>query len=147
MFKRVGKIVKPFVNFPKWLDAKSLKKNNETLYGFAKDIAKPDLRPVSQESFEEAMVRLQLSEQDVVNRRAFFLRMAIFYGLFAIAVFSYGIYLFFNLVDIFPLLMALAVTVAALALWFKHHFWYVQMKQRRLGLSFDDWLKYTFKRG
>jgi intracellular multiplication protein IcmV len=147
MFKRVGKIVKPFVNFPKWLDTKGLKKNNETLYGFAKDIAKPELRPVSQESFDEAMVRLQLTEQDVATRRAFFLRMAIFYAVFAVAVFSYGIYLFFSLGDVFPLIMALAVTAAALALWFKHHFWYIQMKQRRLGLTFDDWLKCTFKRG
>ena len=145
LFSRTRKFIKPFVDFPRWLNVSELKRNNKTLYGFAKDIAKPELPLVHVETFEQAMARLQLTEKDVSARRAFFLRMTMVYLLIAIAFVVYAVYLYRVDASILSIIMLASLVLAALALAFKQHFWYTQMKNRRLGLSFGDWVQYTFK--
>lgn len=145
LFSRTRKFIKPFVDFPRWLNISELKRNNKTLYGFAKDIAKPELPPVHQETFEQAMVRLQLTEKDVLVRRAFFLRMTMVYVLIIAALVAYVIYLWTVDASILSISMLFSLLLVAAALAFKQHFWFIQMKSRRLGLSFGDWVQYTFK--
>jgi intracellular multiplication protein IcmV len=38
-------------------------------------------------------------------------------------------------------IVSLVVTLIALILAYRYHFWYFQMKQRKLGCTFSEWYK------
>ncbi|MES2998771.1 MAG: type IVB secretion system protein IcmV [Pseudomonadota bacterium] len=137
-FGGVKKIIKPFVDVPKWIGYRQLVKTNRSLYSFAKKFFIPE-QANTQESFQVALDRLKLSEADLCRRMKAFTRlMWIWILLFLISI-AYSIHLLFenSLRGFFP---CLGVTVIILTQIFRYHFWIFQIKQRRLGCGFRDWL-------
>ncbi len=143
-FKRVKKTVKPFVNVPRWIDAKTLIDTGKGIVDLTKKLFVLSKSTYS-ESFTEAMQRLQLTEQDILQRTKQF---QLFTGIFftgAILLFIYGFYLlmigaymaFFASFGLMSLLLGQA---------FRYHFWAYQMQKRRLGCSFSEWFNDSFKR-
>jgi len=142
--RRFGGIFVPFHNFKKLLGWSDLKQSYLNAGASAKDIFQPKhTQTVIKETYEEAVVRLNLSEEDQEKRKKTFFRMCLFYIGIALVLFIYAIYLMFTsfFIAVFIALMLVAV---ALSLAFREHFWYVQMTCRRLGLSIKDWANYTF---
>ncbi|MDF3054637.1 MAG: icmV [Gammaproteobacteria bacterium] len=147
IFRALGRPFKPFVNIPTFLGWKELKSSYQNLSGMTKAAITPVQKEAAvQESFEEAKARLGLSEQDLINKRKEFLKMSVFYLVMAVGLFIYLIYLLFTGVFLGVFVAAVLVFVA-LAFAYREHFWYVQMSQRTLGLTFKDWRNYTFSRG
>lgn len=143
---RVTRIFRPFVNFTHWMDMDGLKQNNRYLWSTIKSLTHTDQSTtVHQESYEQAVSRLGLNEAQLEGRCRQFLLMSIFYGLIALGLVVYAVYLFF-LHGLLSALIALAISWVAAVFFFREHFWYTQVKYRRLGLNFQDWLRYTFKR-
>ncbi len=70
--------------------------------------------------------------------------MALLYFAIAVGLFVYTIVLLSSYVFLGSL-VSLILVVVALALAYREHFWFTQMKHRRLGLKFQDWLDYTFR--
>jgi intracellular multiplication protein IcmV len=141
----VGRFIKPLVNFPVWIGWKNLKENNQRLGALMKVLFAPSKINITPETFAEAVARLGLTEADISARQQYFKRLAILYALIAVALLVYAFYLLFVEETALGFAMSLAVVWMALALGFKQHFWYTQMRVRRLGLSFKDWLTLAFR--
>jgi intracellular multiplication protein IcmV len=141
----IGRVVKPLVNFPVWMGLSRLRENNQKLGRLAKSVLTPTKVDVHRETFEAAVERLGLDEPMIQARQFYFKRLAIVYLLIAIALLGYAFYLLIIVGALIGFLMVLIAIWIALALAFKQHFWYTQMKARRLGLSFREWLSITLR--
>ena len=143
LFGGIGRVVKPFVNFPAWMGWKYLSANNERLKKLASTLYPSTKEKIQPETFESAMIRLELNEFDLKLRQQHLGRMAKLYTVLAILIFAYAVYLLVHVGTWIGFLTANVLTIAVLAIAFKNHFWYTQIKERRLGLRFWDWLYLT----
>jgi intracellular multiplication protein IcmV len=144
-FSGIKKITKPFVDIPKWIDYQQLVKSNRSFYSFSKKFFIPEQATV-EESFEDALQRLGVTEADLVQRRKEFTRLLwLWVALFFIS-FAYSLHLLSEqaLRGFFP---CLGFNLVILTQIFRYHFWIFQIKQRRLGCSFRDWLHALFFSG
>ncbi len=92
------------------------------------------------ETFDEAMQRLELTEQDLENRTTEFTRLFIIFILMSVAIFCYSIFISIKFSNIGGFFMGLAITVYCLTHAFRYHFWLFQIKHRKLGCTFKQWL-------
>ncbi len=142
----LGKAVKPFVNFPNWLGWQNIADQGKQIKQLATDLttsrktASPRV-----ETFETAIRRLNMNPTDVAKRQQNFLRLTFFYCLLAVGLLFYAIYLAVFQGYVMATLVALVISALALAFAYREHFWYMQMKKRKLGCTFKDWVNFTFK--
>lgn len=99
---------------------------------------------VEPETFEEAVTRLRLSEEDIAQRARLFLQQTLFYFAVGLGVIAYGVSLAFEHA-IIGMLMSFLVSAMAFANAFRSHFWYFQTKQRKLGCTLQEWLNGSIK--
>lgn len=142
--RAIGKVFKPFVNFPRWMGWRELSANGRNIKNMAVDVFTPK-EAEHQESFEEAKQRLGLSDTDVTKKRKSFLQLSIIYTLFGLALFAYAIYLAVWQHFILATIITLILSVLAFTFAYREHFWYFQMTTKKLGQSYKDWFAYTFK--
>lgn len=143
ILRGMGKIAKPLVNFPKWMGWRQISVTGHTIKELGKDLwVKPTAK--RQETFEQARQRLQLREQDVQQRAKFFLRMTWFYVSLAFVLFIYSSYLLWT-AHFAAAFLSFILTVLALALAFRQHFWYFQIQRRQLGCTLKQWVAFTFR--
>lgn len=141
-FGGIKKIIKPAVDVPKWIDYQQLVKNNRSFFGFIKKIFVPNQTQV-QESFEDALIRLKLTPADLIQRNKEFTRLLYIWIFIFLVSISYSVYLLYihSMRGFFP---SLGINFIILTQIFRYHFWLFQIKQRRLGCSFRDWLNSQF---
>ena len=92
------------------------------------------------ESFENAKKRLNLTDKDLLARQNGLLRVSLVMVAFAILMLIYSLYLLFAL-HVMSSLLSLVVMSLALILAFRYHFWYFQIKSRKLGCSIHEWYR------
>lgn len=137
IIRGIGKATKPFVNFPAWMGLKQLSSSGKGIKDTAKSLLQQS-KSTRKETFEEAVARLGLNEQVLKQRQQVFLRMAMAYGAMALSLFGYSVYLLVTM-HIAAGFMTLVLTVLALTLAFRQHFWYFEIKQRKLGCTVKEW--------
>lgn len=141
-FKGVGRAVKPLVNIPKWMSAKQLSSDAAYIADVAKKLATPPTAK-HKETFEEALIRLKLSEADIQKRYHEFKRLALVFLTVFILLMGYMSYLLFNFlsgpVSWRALLLCFIVCLIAFIQVVRFHFWMYQIKKRRLGCSFKEY--------
>ncbi len=129
---------KTFFNPREWLSYDSLKEQTQTIKFFVKNAATIQ-KPERTETFDEALERLAVNEAELRATANKYLAYAfLFFGL-AILDFIYGLYLLFHHGAFLGLILTLAVCALLLAQAFRYHFWFFQIKNRRLGCTFDEW--------
>ena len=123
-----------------WLGGEidEVKNSTRTIANSVKRLFVRDV-PERSETFEEAMTRLGLSEEDVRHTIRNYSIYAMIFLLLGIALFAYAFYLLFAHFTITGWLIALAATGFCLVQFFRYDFWVFQMKQRRLGITFNEW--------
>lgn len=139
------RLVKRYFNFPEWLGADALMGGARTIKDLYRSVT-TFKREHRCETFEQAVERLNLTEERIVKRRREFFWMSIFYTAVALATLAYGYYGYthgysWSAVTI-CVLLSFMVSVYAM----REHFWYVQMSKRKLGVSFNEWLQWWFNR-
>jgi intracellular multiplication protein IcmV len=138
----MGKIIKPFVNFPQWMGLGQITTVGKSIKDTAKSLAeKPKAN--RKETYEQAVARLHLSENDLKKRMQNLLLMAGVYCAMGALLFVYSIFLMFT-AHLAAFFLSFVLTVVVLTLAFRQHFWYFQMKQRRLGCTVKEWLNGAF---
>lgn len=145
VIRGVGKLVKPFVNFPSWMGLRQLSASGKGIANTAKSIYQPGdpNRVIRKETFEQAVERLHLSEQDLQQRMKTFWNMTLVYLFVALGLFGYGASLCVD--GYFAAgFLSFILTVLALSLALRQHFWYFQIKRRKLGCTMKEWFKGTF---
>lgn len=141
-FGGIKKIIKPAVDVPKWIDYRQLLKNNRSIFSFVKKFFIPE-QAKTEESFEEALSRLKLTPSDLIQRSKEFTRLMWIWIFLLLVSIAYSIYLLQNhfFRGFYP---CLGICIIILTQIFRYHFWLFQIKQRRLGCSFRDWLNGQF---
>jgi len=134
-FKRT---VKANTNVTGWVSWNAIRNNANVVGRFIRDIKAPKTSPKTNESFEEAIKRYGLSEQDLRARMRSYFRVAILCVALGVLAFLWMIYLFIKEM-IFPGFVALALASLMFSYGFREHFQYFQIQQRRLGCTVREW--------
>lgn len=143
--KKPGKIRKgfswafgPFVNVFGWLGYSTIKDITRGMVGTAKIYLVPQEEVDDKESFNEAQQRLKLSEQAMTEKAQDFFRVFLIYAIIAGFIFLYAFFLLFD--GYFrSFFLAAVIGCLALANAFRYHFWYFQIKNKKLGCTLKEW--------
>ena len=142
---RLGQVLKRIINVRSWIDWDRMKSLTLYLWMGIKKLFVPQ-KAKSTESFDSAMKRLKLTEKDILERQAGLLRLTLLMLFCAVLLFIYTLYLLvtggFKGSIISSIVMAVALVLA-----FRYHFWYFQIKKRKLGCSIHEWLQQGLKGG
>lgn len=135
-------LLKSVFNVRSWLDYDRLRSFTTYLGGGMKKMFVP--RQVNVEdasnSFNEMVASMNLSEQDLASRAKGLYRLSVLMGMVAGGIFLYAIY---HLVygNWKAVIVSLVVSSISLVLSFRYHFWYFQIKERKLGCTLREWYK------
>lgn len=133
----VKKTVKSLFNFSAWMGADELRRSGSNIKQLAKSIF--SVRNAQyEETFEQAVQRFNLSEADLKEREKAFGWMALFYGVLMGVLLAYMAYLWVW-GTWSSVLMTLILSAVMASLAFRQHFWYFQVRERRLGCTFKEW--------
>ena len=98
--------------------------------------------PSSPESFAEAMAKFGLTPANILQRQYRFALTSFCMIVLALGMFAYVIYqaMYGSLQ---AMMISLVLVCVFLGLSFRYHFWFTQLKYKRLGLTLIEWFKYT----
>ena len=132
-----GFIGRHFLNVRRWVSYDFLKSSGQDVYRVGRQVFKaPTIE--KPETFNEAMSRLKLSEDDLKARYDSCRNTFVVFLVFASMLALYTLYLLFHGV-VMGAILALALTVLIGLHAFKYHFWMFQIKNKKLGCSFTEW--------
>lgn len=142
IFSGSKKVVGQLVNFKvtDWFNTENHKSNIMYIVNTSKNLFLPAAKTSYQETFEQAMARLQLTEQDIADRKKEFLRLFIISLAITIGLFSYTMFITITYKNLYSFILGAGVTILGLAKTFRYHFWLTQVTKKKLGLTFKDWL-------
>jgi intracellular multiplication protein IcmV len=136
---RIGRVFTRFVNIRKWFDWERTKSFTIALKNAIKSVIVPkkNIKPVS---FDAAVTKMHLSDAELLVKQNALLRLSIIMLACAFLIFSYSGYQFIygSLKGFF---VSLVVTMIAVVLAFRYHFWYFQIKHRKLGCTLSEWYR------
>ncbi len=141
----VKKFFKSFVDVKKWVSYDELKSNTKNTWGLFRRLFFSKRQEARRETYEEAIVRLELTPEQIVSRKNSFLYAAIIYGIFAIGFLCYLIYLL-NQARFMAAILMLVLTSLMFLATYREHFWYMQMHKKKLGCNFSEWLAFVLRR-
>lgn len=136
--RRRFRFFRALVDFPTWMNLQGLRESGNDISKTFQDLRQmPPTR--HKETFEEAMIRLDLTEEAVQKR----MRQCYFSGLVFLAC-SLGLFVYALALltfGFFPgAFIAALIGVLAGVFAYREAFWYVQMKKRKLGCTFVEFL-------
>ena len=137
LFRTTGKFVyRTFLDVPAWLGWRNIKKDTQSLYNTIQSIFA--IRKADKETFEQAKERLNLTDQDIAASASYYIKLTIVFVAVGFLCIAYTFYLFVEgtfIAGIIALLVAFFVFLKA----FSVHFQYFQIKNRKLGCTFQEW--------
>jgi intracellular multiplication protein IcmV len=122
----------------KWLGYDQVKTSFKNLSGIGKEVFTP-AQAERTETFEEALERLQLTEEDLKQRQTEFTRLMAIYIAVALLVFMYSVWIVYAYRNFYGFCMGFSLTIYVLSLAFRYHFWIFQIKHKKLGCTLRDW--------
>ena len=122
----------------RWFNAAEVKDNTAYVKRSAKALLVVQ-KPTHNESFDEAITRLHLNEADIQERQRSFFKLAVIMFTFAFLCLVYTLYLLYAF-SFDSAALTLMVTLLCLVTACRYHFWYFQVKHRKLGCTIKDWL-------
>ncbi|MGD0466621.1 MAG: type IVB secretion system protein IcmV [Gammaproteobacteria bacterium] len=136
------KVVGHIVNFKvtDWINATYHKDVFKYLCNYTKTTFTTE-QALRQETFEQAMERLQLTEEDLIARKTEFYRLFVISLLISIALFIYTMFITIKYKNLYGFSLGIGVTILGLVRTFKYHFWLTQINKKKLGLTFKEWIE------
>ena len=141
-FRRLRKFSRTFLNVSAWMGWSRLKVSGKSISDTAKRLFIPQ-KATYQEEFDDALTRLNLSEADLMAKQSSFFKLSVIFVCMSFVILGYAIYLAWG-AHIKGAFVSLCLTFMVFAIAFRYHFWYFQVKQRKLGCSLRDWYYYNF---
>ncbi len=130
---------KTFFNPSAWLDIGNLSFISKGIWAIVKPLFVAPADPAHQETFEEAIARLNLTEDDIKEREKHYLLFTYLFLILAVAVFGYSFYLILYFKTFLGFCLGLTVVTLLLSQAFRFHFWFFQTKYRKLGCTVQEW--------
>lgn len=129
---------KTFFNPTRWFGYETFKYQNQFIGDILKNtFAVPT--PMREETFEQAVKRMHVSEHTLKTRTKLYRTYALIFLLLAVFIFLYGFYLLMYHLTFPGWLLSMAVSGLCLSQAFRFDFWALQIKKRKLGLTFSEW--------
>ncbi len=138
MPRTVG-IIKSLFNVKQWFDWERIKAFTLYLKNGIKKFFVPQQNDVV-ESFAEAKARLDLSDEDLLSRQKALYRLSLMMVIISVLLLFYAFYNLY-LGSLRAFYLSLVVMLIGLVLAFRYHFWYFQIKKRKLGCSLKEWYR------
>jgi intracellular multiplication protein IcmV len=91
------------------------------------------------ESFDEAMVRLGLTNADVAQRKKEFTRLFLFFIGLSVAIIGYGLFMAVK-GHMLTALISFCISIYSLTQAFRFNFWLFQIKNHKLGCTIQEWM-------
>lgn len=136
---RIVRVFTRIINVRKWFDWERMKAFTMYLVNGFKRLFVPQ-NPTHVESFDEAAKKLKLNETDLLLKQNALFRLSIIMLIAAFIIFGYmGYQLFYGTFK--ATIISLVVVLIALVLAFRYHFWYYQIKHRKLGCTIKEWYR------
>lgn len=134
---RIGRVFRRIFNVRAWFDYDRMKGWTDYLLSGIKKMFVPQ-KQVATESFAEAVKRMQLTEDDLQIKENSLWRLSVVMLILSVFILIYAIYQLIAGTWIASVI-SLVVMMIGLALAFRYHFWYYQIKARKLGVSVQEW--------
>ncbi len=130
----------------RWVGYDQIKRDTVGVGQIAKEVFRHEKTAGRKETFDEAMKRFNLTEDDIKKRMKSAKQLVgIFLG-FGGLLFLYLIYQW-TTVRILDGFICLVLMLLVLTYAFKEHFNLFQMRHRRLGCTYKEWFRSMFKKG
>ena len=140
---RLVKVFKQVFNFRYWFDLDRVKAFTSYLVeGFQKMFV-PQVAKKT-ETFDSAVKRMKLNPDELAAKQTALLRLSLLMCAVAGLIFGYAVYQFYYSAYK-AVLISLVLMLIALVLAFRYHFWYFQIKERKLGCSLYEWYRQGIK--
>ncbi len=136
--KVIGGTLKSMIDVPRWLGWKQLKYNVTYLFRWLKPYFKAQ-KITRRETFQEAVARLDLTEDDLQKRAKHLIYECMFYLSLACICLGYTFFLFCNkhiIAGIFAIIVSALILIKAGAA----HFLRFQIKHHKLGCTIREWI-------
>lgn len=130
---------KTFFNPKAWLGWSSIKSLNEYFYSFFSSQFKTKTRTGRSETFSEAIQRQGLNEEDLQDIEAAYQAYSWFFLILAFSSLGLSAYLLIHYVSVLGFILGLSVVLLFAAQAFRYDFWFLQVKYRTLGFTFQEW--------
>jgi len=138
---RIVRIFKSIFNVRTWSDYDRIKSFTTYLVNGFKKLFIPQKKAAgSGDTFKKAMKDYNLSEDDLIIQQNALWRWSILMVVITLCIFSYSVYSIFN-GSIKAFIVSFVVSLISLTLAFRYHFWYYQIKVRKLGCSVREWYR------
>ena len=137
----IGKKLKFMVDFPSWMSWHEVRGHGSNIYQVALAAFTPQAK-TRHESFEQAMARMKITETKLQQRARHILMTMVVYVAALLALLAYVMVLF-GKGHLAAGLLGCAVMSVPAILVYRESFYYMQIKQRRLGCTFKDWLAWV----
>lgn len=135
---RIKRAVKPFVNVTYWVNYDEHKSTWSKLLASVTSLLFPTLEPKRKETFEQAVQRMNISERGLATRQKQCLSFAVLFFIAGVILLVYTASLLLNK-EFAASFLGIGVTSLVFTYAFRYHFWYFQIKNRRLGCSLAEW--------
>jgi hypothetical protein len=129
---------KTFIDPTGWIDLDKLKVQNRTLWDVLSALFSIP-KPVQEETFEEAINRLGLTEADVDGIRKNYRTYAFLFLMIGLITFFYTFYILFAYASYTGFIIGMAVAALFFSQAFRYDFWSFQIRRRQLGATFTEW--------
>ncbi|QBR83300.1 type IV secretion protein IcmV [Legionella israelensis] len=136
---RTWKVITSIFNVRAWIDYDRIKAAWLYIKNGIKKLFIPQ-KKVKKADFNRVVEEMNLTEKDLISRQKALKRLSIFMVIVAFGIFTYAGYHLFS-GNIRATVVSLVVMLIALTLAFRYHFWYFQIKERKLGCTFREWFR------
>ena len=136
---RVAHLLVSAVNIPKWIDFDRTKSFTVYFYDCIKKIFVPQ-KGTESNTFEQAVQEYGLTDAILLQRQKGYFTACFIMCICALLFFGYSIY-HVVLGSWRAVLISFVMTLLSLTLAFRYHFWFYQIKQRKLGCTFREWFR------
>lgn len=134
--KTVGFVIN--IRVDQWIGLADLKASFLYFLNFSKNLFKIEKKEKT-ETFEEAIDRLKITEEQLKDRKKEFMRLFLIYSMLSILLFCYAIYLAIFKNNWPGTTITFALVIYTLINAFRFHFWIFQINHRKLGCSIKSW--------
>jgi intracellular multiplication protein IcmV len=139
---KILKLISSILNVRAWFDWERMKAFTQYLTHGFQQLFIPKVS-ADAESFKQATTKLKLDDSSLLMKQKALYRLSMIMLVLAGCVLGYsGYQMLYG--SFKAAIVSIVVTLIALVLAFRYHFWYFQIKQQKLGCTFDEWFRQGF---
>lgn len=141
IFRKTGKVVQHIIDFraDRWFHLEERNRSLSRTMAIIRGLFQPLFSVGIEESYEQAIDRLGLSEEDIDNIRAQFSLNVFIFATCTLSFFIYSVYLI-SQNSLHGFFIAFSMSLYSGMQMFRYHFWLFQLRKQKLGCSFQEWL-------